>query len=241
MVDRTSAQTCAILAAAGSGTRLANTTNGQSKQFYNLRGRPIYQWPLLQLCHHKQLAMVAVVTRLDAVSRLQDEISRLGYVDKVIVTTGGDTRQQSIRAGLNALAARLVDPEFVLVHDAARPFLTADMIDRALNGAKLHGACTAAISASDTIKRVECHLVTETLDRNTLVLVQTPQAARFSWLLAAHEKAFSNGLSVTDDAAVLEYAGHQVAVVQGSKLNIKVTEPEDLLLAEAIATLVLQQ
>ena len=131
-------------------------------------------------------------------------------------------------------------PETVLVHDAARPFVTGEMIEETIVAAQVHGACTTALAVTDTVKRVHDGMVVETLDRESLILVQTPQAARFDWLIAAHRKARESGVATTDDAAVLEAAGHKVAVVRGASFNIKVTQAEDLILSELLANRLLK-
>lgn len=226
---------CAILAAAGIGTRLREGTEELAKQFLELAGKPIYQWPLLVLSRKPEIDRIVVVTLAEMVSKIACQVADLGLSGKVSVIAGGVTRQESVRLGLEALARLDPAPDIVLVHDAARPFLTSEIVDATISAARAHGACTACVPASDTIKRVEDDLVVETLDRESLVLVQTPQAARFDWLMAAHEKAVAQGLATTDDAALLEAAGYPVAVVAGSPSNLKITERHDLAVAEALA------
>jgi 2-C-methyl-D-erythritol 4-phosphate cytidylyltransferase len=127
-------------------------------------------------------------------------------------------------------------PEYVLIHDAARPFVTDAIITDIISAVTIHGACTAAIACSDTVNTVNGGTLGETLDRGQLALIQTPQAARFDWLYSAHELACKNGSATTDDASVLQAAGHKVYTIKGSSYNIKITEPADLVLAEAIAS-----
>jgi 2-C-methyl-D-erythritol 4-phosphate cytidylyltransferase len=235
MPSQEQAKACAILAAAGIGSRFAKSGGYQPKQFLQLAGRPIYQWPLLQLYNHEQVDRIVIMTLAEMVPAIQSEINDFARAGRISVQVGGSTRQESVRLGLESLAKAGKKPEMVLVHDAARPFLSKQMISAAIEAVEKYGACTAAIPASDTIKRIERNQVVQTLDRNELVLVQTPQAARFDWLVSAHEHALKNSLDATDDAALLEAAGFTVTVIAGSKLNLKLTEPEDLLLAEAIA------
>lgn len=238
MAEPDSRSVCAILAAAGIGSRLAEKLDLKAKQFFQLAGRPIYQWSLLQLCKHPEIRYTVVVTLEEMVSTIDSEVAALGLADRVMVTAGGVTRQQSVRLGLSALSMLSPAPELVLVHDAARPFVSETIIDLSISAARKHGASTTAVPASDTIKKVEGELVAGTLDRKSLVLVQTPQVSRLDWLVSAHEKGVSLSVAATDDASLLESAGYPVAVVPGSKLNLKITEPDDLVLAEAIAAIV---
>ncbi len=226
---------CAILAAAGVGSRLAGVAGSGPKQFLALGGRPIYQWSLCELAGHEQVGLVVVATLSDSISTIQAQIEGLGLTGRTIIIAGGSTRQQSVWLGLKELSRRQPPPGYVLVHDAARPFLTREILDATITVVKEKGACTTCVPASDTVKRVQNGQIVETLDRNSLVLVQTPQAARYDWLVDAHEKAIRDQRATTDDAALLESAGYPVAAVSGSRLNIKITEPHDLVLAEVIA------
>jgi len=148
--------------------------------------------------------------------------------------SGGVTRQASVRAGLEALLARA--PEIVLVHDAARPFASADLIARAIEAARKTGAAVPALPVADTVKRVsDAGVIEETLDRNSIRLVQTPQAFAFAALLEAHRRAAAQGRhDFTDDAALAEWAGMTVSVFAGEPGNIKFTTPEDFARAETM-------
>jgi 2-C-methyl-D-erythritol 4-phosphate cytidylyltransferase / 2-C-methyl-D-erythritol 2,4-cyclodiphosphate synthase len=148
---------------------------------------------------------------------------------------GGATRQESIRRGLEALSCAPSPPEIVLIHDAARPFVTGALIERAVNAAGAHGAAVPGVAPTDTIKRIDAAgSVTETLPRAQFRAIQTPQAFRFELILAAHRKAALAGLGdLTDDAAVAEFAGHRVHVFSGEESNMKITTPEDFARAEA--------
>ncbi len=223
-----------ILVAAGVGARLAAQLEGRPKQFVQLGGRALYQWSLLTLCHHKEIEHTVVMTLPEMVERVQQEVEDLGLSDTVAVCAGGASRQATVRLGLEQIKQTGLPAEIVIVHDAARPFITGDLIDATIQAVRRYGACTTATLASDTVKIVEGEFVSRTLDRDTLVLVQTPQGARFDYLVAAHELGKGLNAQATDDAALLEAAGYPVAVVRGSKLNLKITEPEDLFLAEAM-------
>ena len=173
---------CAILAAAGVGSRLAGVAGSGPKQFLALGGRPIYQWSLCELAGHEQVGLVVVATLSDSISTIQAQIEGLGLTGRTIIIAGGSTRQQSVWLGLKELSRRQPPPGYVLVHDAARPFLTREILDATITVVKEKGACTTCVPASDTVKRVQNGQIVETLDRNSLVLVQTPQAARYDWL-----------------------------------------------------------
>jgi 2-C-methyl-D-erythritol 4-phosphate cytidylyltransferase len=153
------------------------------------------------------------------------------------VVPGGATRQESVYLGLVELDND-PRPDYVLVHDAARPFITRELVERSVNGAIEYGAFSTGMPPADTIKRIEGSEIKETLDRSNLILVQTPQGGRFDWLLAAHKKAAIEGAATTDDAAILEAAGHRVSIIRGASFNLKITQPDDLVLAEALADIV---
>lgn len=226
----------AILVAAGAGQRLASAGESQPKQFMDFRGQPLFMWPLEMLVQHPRIENIIVVTVPDKVLVVEKAISEAELSKKVRVIGGGATRQESVWCGLRAVAKEKdIDESLVLVHDAARPFLTTEIIDATIAGAEECGACTAAIPVSDTIKSVRSGIIESTLDRTHLISVQTPQAGRLDWLLEAHERARKKGLAATDDAALLEAIGHKVKVVPGSSCNLKVTSRDDLILAEALA------
>jgi 2-C-methyl-D-erythritol 4-phosphate cytidylyltransferase/2-C-methyl-D-erythritol 2,4-cyclodiphosphate synthase len=145
---------------------------------------------------------------------------------------GGETRQDSVRSGLEALAG--AGPELVLIHDAARPFVSADLIDRGISAARASGAAIPGVAVTDTIKVVDAHgIVSGTPDRASLRAVQTPQAFRFDAILRAHRDAVAAGRTTfTDDGALAEWAGLPVRVFAGDPSNIKLTHPDDFEEAE---------
>lgn len=228
-----------VLAAGGQGLRMG-TTDGAPKQFIELENIPIYVWSLSRLLSHPAISRAVIAAPPNMVATVGRQLAKFVpflHGKRVDIVPGGDTRQKSVSLGLQKLRANPVD--YVLVHDAARPFLTHALVDRVVNAVIKYGACTTGIPCSDTIKRVSGEEVLETLSRSDIALVQTPQAARYDWLLAAHEKCECEGVSTTDDAAVLEYSGHRIGIVRGASTNIKITEPEDLVLAKALATILL--
>jgi 2-C-methyl-D-erythritol 4-phosphate cytidylyltransferase len=157
---------------------------------------------------------------------------------KIDVVTGGATRQNSVFLALDHLKAKDIY-KYVLVHDAARPFLSAQVVTDIIETVTTKGACTTGTPVSDTLKKVENGLIIETVDRADLYAVQTPQAAPFETLLTCHEQAHKLGISVTDDAAILEHFGHKVLILPGQNNNIKITVAEDLRACELLAQLFL--
>lgn len=231
-----------ILAAGGRGTRFGgeNQSNGQSKQFLELAGRPLYQWALQTFLEHPDISTVVVVAPADMVAQIKDESKNAAndlWASKMHVTAGGTTRQSSVFAGLKFLK-EIGAPDFVLIHDAARPFVSPAIVSDVIGSLQENGACTVGITPSDTIQKMESNMVAGTLDRDQLILVQTPQAGHFEWLYNAHADAEQKGFATTDDATLLEKSGHRVYIVRGNAFNLKITHPSDLELARAIASIV---
>lgn len=147
------------------------------------------------------------------------------------VVGGGDTRQESVWAGLRELSASM---DYVLIHDAARPLVPPRLIESCAAAARAHGAAIAAMPVSDTLKRATGELIADTVDRSGLWAAQTPQAFRVAVITEAYERARSEGTVATDDASLVEAMGRSVKLVMGSPRNIKITYPRDLALAEAL-------
>lgn len=205
-----------------------------------LSGRPIYVWSLTTLLAVPAIKEVVMVVPQDLIADVEEQLDRLrpSFSEKALrVVPGGDTRQASVFCGLKSMKPN--PPDFVLIHDAARPFLSIEVVERVIEGVTEYGACTTGIRPADTIKKTDGNMVGLTLDRDELLLVQTPQAGRFDWLISAHDQAASSGFATTDDAAILESASHKVGIVRGASFNIKITQPEDLILAEALSRIVL--
>jgi 2-C-methyl-D-erythritol 4-phosphate cytidylyltransferase len=155
-----------------------------------------------------------------------------GFTKVTHVIAGGKERQDSVR---HALAVVDESVEFVVIHDAVRPCVTATMVRQVVEAAAADGAAIMALPMRDTVKQVgHDRLIERTIDRKPLWLAQTPQAFRRDWLQEAHRKAQDEKLAATDDAFLLEWMGHPVRVVEGSGENIKITRPEDLVIGEAI-------
>lgn len=224
-------QVFAILPAAGLGTRMASPA---PKQFLSLGGIPILIHSLRAFAAVPRITQIVVAVRKTEMERLNDQVSEYGFEGRVKVVEGGDNRQESVA---NALAAIEAEPDdIVLVHDAVRPLIDAATIDRTIDAVAQHGAAIVGMPAVDTIKQVErtAHgaIITSTIPREFIVLAQTPQGFRFGLLQRAFAEAIADGFVGTDEASVIERAGHPVAVVPGSQVNLKITQAGDLELAE---------
>jgi len=220
-------RTAAILVAAGRGLRAGA---GGPKQYRVIGGQTVIYRAMQAFCDHPQLFAVQPVVNPDD-SAMFDEAARgLRHESPV---AGGATRQASVHAGLEALAAQ--KPDIVLIHDAARPFVTSAVISRAIEAAGRTGAAVPTVAVTDTIKQVgTTGNVEATPDRATLRIAQTPQAFRFDVILEAHRRAAREGRSdFTDDAAIAEWAGLTVATFEGDPANMKLTTPEDFVREEA--------
>ncbi len=199
---------------------------GADKIFAPVLGRPVLAHAVETFESAPAVAAIVLVLRGDLVRQGETLVRDQGWSKVVSVVAGGARRQDSVKAGLEALPRC----GWVLVHDGARPCVTQEIIARGLEAARATGAAIAAVPAKDTIKVVgPDQTVVETPDRGGLWLVQTPQVFRYDILCAAYAAADA---TVTDDASLVERAGHRVRVFMGAYDNIKVTTPEDLALAE---------
>jgi 2-C-methyl-D-erythritol 4-phosphate cytidylyltransferase len=218
----------AVVLAGGRGQRMGR---GENKVFLPLRGIPAIVRaiaPFSALCD--SLVVVAREEELTAMEKLLERYGMSRFVHRLV--PGGDSRQASVRAGLMALPP---EADMVLVHDGARALVTEAVIQRVVASVAEHGSGIAAVPVTDTIKRAsEDGQVRETLDREELFAMQTPQGFRVDLLLEAHRRAEETGYLGTDDAALLEHAGLPVYVCQGDFENIKLTTPLDVALAERI-------
>jgi 2-C-methyl-D-erythritol 4-phosphate cytidylyltransferase len=197
---------------------------GADKLWLEVAGRPLVAWTLQALAAPRCFDAVCVVAPQERWEALQDAATHAGLGELRLVE-GGDHRQDSVRAGLAAVPGA----EYVLVHDAARPLCPPDVFHRVLEGAREHGAVTAAVPVVDSIKRVTPESrVLETLDRDQLVAVQTPQGFRSDVLVTAHRRALADDVRADDDCALVERLGVAVHVVMGDPMNLKVTRPIDL-------------
>jgi 2-C-methyl-D-erythritol 4-phosphate cytidylyltransferase/2-C-methyl-D-erythritol 2,4-cyclodiphosphate synthase len=217
----------AIIVAAGRGLRAGS---GGPKQYRAIGGRPVISRAMEPFCIHGEIFAVQPVLNSDDIEMFNAATDGLRYHAPV---NGGATRQASVHAGLEALVGDA--PDVVLIHDAARPFVTSALIARAIGAAQTTGAAVPAVAVTDTIKQVgdEGH-VEATPERARLRIAQTPQAFRFDVILEAHRRAAREGRDdFTDDAALAEWAGLTVATFEGDPANMKLTTPQDFEREEA--------
>ena len=220
----------AVVPAGGTGKRMGA---GTPKQFLMLDGVPMMLHALRVLERAPGVTeVILVVPKEERERALNEVVERYGLKKVLKVVPGGATRQESVQHGLNEVDE---DVEIVVVHDAVRPFITEDRIERSIEAARQHGGAIVAVPMKDTPKQAgPDRLIQRTLDRTDLWLAQTPQTFRRALVVEAYRKAAIAHVHATDDAALVERLGHTVAIVEGSWENIKITTPEDMILAEAI-------
>jgi 2-C-methyl-D-erythritol 4-phosphate cytidylyltransferase len=219
-------EVCAIIAAAGSGTRLGMG----SKALLSLNGKTLLARAVELFDALDEIGRIVVVAPPGREEFVRRQVEALRPSKPVLVCPGGETRQQSVRAGLAALGSC----DYVLVHDAARPLASPALVRRVLAAAVESGAAIPGVAPRDAVKRVEGGRLVESMDRSRLVLAQTPQGFRFHLFERAHFEAADAGLTGDDDGQLVAAVGHPVAVVEGEPTNIKLTVEEDLQLLEAI-------
>ncbi len=217
-------EAAALVVAAGRGHRFGAE---MPKQFLSLAGKPVLRHALEAFATHPAVAAVQTVIHPD--DRELYDAAAAG-LDLRPPADGGATRQDSVRLGLAALVD--LAPKRVLIHDAARPFVSGEIIDRVLAGLDSHAGVIPAVPVADTLKRVEDGSVSGTVDRSGLWRAQTPQGFRYADILAAH--ADFAGREMTDDAALLEAAGLTVGIVEGAERNFKITSKDDMERAEGL-------
>ena len=227
-------KTAAIVLAAGQGKRMQSAV---AKQFLLLNNEPV-------VCHslrafeESDVEMIILVTGADEIQYCKEEIvDKYGFRKVSAIVAGGKERYHSVYEGLGALAGVLETDGIVLIHDGARPMVTQEIIARTIEAAKTHGACVAAMPVKDTIKMADPDgFAAATLDRSILWQIQTPQTFVYDLVYGAYKKLLSDETyqkGITDDAMVVEsMCGGSVKLVEGSYENIKVTTPEDMIVAE---------
>ena len=227
-----SSDTCAIVVAGGSGERFGDP---RGKQFVELCGLPMVAWSLVAFDRAPSVREIVIVCAPERLSVMCDDVlERVALSKPVILAPSGETRQDSVYSGLRAAPA---DLEFVAVHDAARPLVDPELVERAIACVRTDTSLAGAILAipcTSTLKVVSGTMIVSTPARDLYWEAQTPQVFRREVLMAAHRRARREGIVGTDDAALVERAGGAVAVVESTRDNIKVTLPEDLALAETM-------
>lgn len=216
-----------VIPAAGRGRRLGR---GQNKVFETLAGKPILIRTLERLLSWGQAQQLVVVVQKEEHQRTSSLLRQWNIAGNVMVVHGGDTRQMSVYQGLKVLEPSI---RWVFIHDGARPLITRSVLDRCLQTVQQHGAVGCGVRVKDTVKRVHSACIVETLDREQLWAIQTPQSFDYATIMAAYDEAFRSGAAATDDCALVEQQGHAVYMVDGDYRNIKITTEDDLLAAEA--------
>ncbi len=234
-----------IIPAAGLGTRMAPMPSAKdakskkahpSKQFTDLGGVPILIHTLRKFAGVSEISEIWIALRENEVEGFRERLKSdaKDIKQKVQIVEGGEHRQESVANALNAITA--APDDIVLVHDAVRPLVTAEIIREVIQAAKKYGAAIAGLPAVDTVKQVERTsegaIIKSTIPRAGVVLAQTPQGFRYDLIKKFFDEAAADGFMGTDEASLAERAGHEVAVVMGSPRNIKITNPGDMELAE---------
>lgn len=221
----------AVVVAGGQGARMGGPV---PKQYMTLGGEPVLARSLRALCRFRELCGVVVVVPARDVESVKSEIlPRLEGLPEIQVVEGGPERRDSVRNGLLALT-RASPSDIVMIHDAVRPFVPHEKLPE-LCRAAVGGGAILATKCRDTVKSVEAGKITGTLDRNALWLAQTPQAFPYGLILDAHKRALAENISVTDDASLIEHFGGQPKIVESGHTNMKLTAPEDMKTARALA------
>lgn len=222
-----------LLGGGGSGTRMKNPVN---KSFILLSGKPIIAYSLQLFQQHSEISSITIMMHSDWVNELTEWINRLGITKVKQIVPGGKERQDSVRNGLRALS--ILNPkedDIVLVHNAANPLLTREIVSECIRAAQQNQASVAGYRVKDTIKRVgEDGKIIETLSRNELWGMQTPQCIQYGLFLRAHAKAEKENFLGTDDVQLVERLGVKPVVVDCGYENFKITTPEDIGNAEKI-------
>ena len=220
----------AIILAGGKGKRMRSAI---SKQFIDIKGKPIIYYTLKKFSENKKIDNIIVVLPEDEVKYFKENILKKYElrINKIVI--GGKERQDSVYNSLKSLKNSSTD--IVLIHDGARPFISERIINEGIKFAEIYGAAAPGVMPKDTIKvKNEKNFSIDTPNRANLVSIQTPQVFKFDEILECHEKIRYNGEKVTDDTMVVEKYGYSVYLYDGEYTNIKVTTPEDLILAERL-------
>ena len=215
----------AVIVAAGTASRMG----GIDKVMAQLGGEAVIRHTVRAFQQTDVIKEIVIVTRQDLIVPIADLCREFDKVKAVVV--GGNTRQESVNAGLNALSEKV---KLAAIQDGARPLVTWQLIDRVVRAAHTYSAAAPAIPVKDTIKLVEGGLVKETPDRARLKAVQTPQVFDINLLRAALQKAADDKAQITDDCSAVEQMGMSVRIVEGDERNIKITTPMDLKIAQLL-------
>lgn len=213
---------CAIIAAAGLGKRLGGPIH---KQFLEIENKPILVYTLENFCQCQLIDSIIIVVPEDGARYVTEHIIdkfKIPKIDKIII--GGATRQESVYRALITLNE---DIATVVIHDAVRPLISLNSLIQVINKGKETGAAALAVPIHDSIKKVANNKIVHSLKRDSIWAVQTPQVFKKELIFNAYQQAFFNGTTATDDSELVEYLGHPICIVAGSRTNIKITTRED--------------
>lgn len=220
--------TSVIILAGGKGKRMGSTV---SKQFIEIKDKPILYYTLNKFINNKNIDNIVLVLPKDEIEYCKKEVLEKYSLKVNKIVEGGAERQDSVYNALKSIS----DTDIVLIHDGARPIISDRVIDEGIKYARVYGAAAPGVMPKDTIKVKNAeNFSINTPDRNTLVAIQTPQVFKYDNILKCHEKVKQNGDIVTDDTMVAEKYGHKVYLYGGEYTNIKITTPDDIILAERL-------
>jgi 2-C-methyl-D-erythritol 4-phosphate cytidylyltransferase len=226
----------ALIPAAGMGKRMGASIN---KQYLQLGGLPIVARTISLFEQSPLIDAIYLVIPADEIPYCREHVvDACGFKKVVAIVPGGKERQNSVMNGLNAMRASVADDDVILIHDGVRPLVTEAMLSESIAVARSRDGALVAVPVKDTIKTVSNGIVADTPARENLWQAQTPQSFRFGIIHAAHLSAEADGFIGTDDASLIERKGKEVCIVQGDYRNIKITTPEDIILAEAFLALI---
>lgn len=220
----------AIILAGGKGKRMNSSI---SKQFIEIKGKPIIYYTIKKFNDNKKIDNVVIVLSQEEIEYFKENILKKYdlKVDKIVI--GGAERQDSVYNGLKSLEN--TETDIVLIHDGARPFISDRIIEDGIKYASIYGACAPGVMPKDTIKiKEKNNFSIDTPNREMLVAIQTPQVFKFREILECHKKVKMDKVVVTDDTMVVERYGTKVYLYDGEYTNIKITTPEDLILGEKL-------
>ncbi|HDI51502.1 MAG TPA: 2-C-methyl-D-erythritol 4-phosphate cytidylyltransferase [Bacteroidetes bacterium] len=219
----------AIIPAAGTGKRMGTNVH---KQFLRIGDKPILFYTLEKFESCPLIdAVILVLPRNGAYHPLQELLEKYNIHKIQCMVAGGEQRQDSVYAGLQAVDS---SSEIVVIHDAVRPLIRPELIEQSIRQCQAFGAVVVAVPVTATIKKVQNTLVVETLDRRQLWEIQTPQTFNYQLILQAYRQAMEEEFYGTDDAMLVERLGHEVKILQGDRYNLKITTPDDLIIAECL-------
>jgi len=221
----------ALIPAAGMGKRMGASTN---KQYLQLNGMPIVARTISVFEQSPLIDAIYLVIPAEEIPYCRKHVVEAwGFRKIAAVVPGGRERQNSVMNGLTAMREYVSDDDVVLIHDGVRPLVTGNMLSESITTATLHDGALIAVPVKDTIKTVRNGVVIDTPLRESLWQAQTPQSFRFGKIFNAHLSAELEGFYGTDDASLIERTGGEVHIIRGDYRNIKITTPEDMVLAEA--------